>query len=282
MNDQFNFIETKEYRKFVEFCDSCAKYRYIGICHGIPGVGKTAAARYYSKWDIIEDSVKKSTYLFERKKDNIPDYVLDANILFITSPAVRPTSIHNTLASYARNLGWAKETLFAQLNDLTEEEERVVFDERLHKDTYEEIDLVIVDEVDRLKTQTIEILRDIYNQNDIGLVLIGMSGIEKRLSRYPQLYSRVGFSHEYKKMGTTELKHILEYKWHELGLTISYENYDNYEAVNSIIKLSNGNFRLVQRLFSQIERIMGINNLEKVTTEVVQAARESLIIGTND
>ncbi|EAF4324687.1 ATP-binding protein, partial [Listeria monocytogenes] len=42
---------------------------------------------------------------------------------------------------------------------------------------------------------------------------------------------------------------------------------------------TNGNFRLLQRLFTQIDRIMEINNLEKISSDVVQAARESLIIG---
>jgi DNA transposition AAA+ family ATPase len=35
------FIETKEYKRFAEFCDACIKYKYIGICYGAPGVGKS-------------------------------------------------------------------------------------------------------------------------------------------------------------------------------------------------------------------------------------------------
>lgn len=70
---------------------------------------------------------------------------------------------------------------------------------RLQPRNYE-IDLIIIDEVDRLNYKTLEIIRDIYDQLDIGVVLIGMLGTEKRLSRYPQLYSRIGFSHQFEKL----------------------------------------------------------------------------------
>ena len=42
-----------------------------------------------------------------------------------------------------------------------------------------------------------------------------------------------------------------------------------------------GNFRLLHRLLTQIARIVGINALQAVTSEVVEAARESLVIGTS-
>ncbi|EAF3379254.1 ATP-binding protein, partial [Listeria monocytogenes] len=77
----------------------------------------------------------------------------------------------------------------------------------------------------------------------------------------------------------SEIKHILEYRCQDIGLAIDYENFEDYDAINRIIKLTNGNFRLLQRLFTQIDRIMEINNLEKISSDVVQAARESLIIG---
>lgn len=99
------------------------------------------------------------------------------------------------------------------------------------------------------------------------------------MARYPQLYSRIGFAHEFDRLSKDEIHHIMEYKWEELRLSVQLEDFANYEAVTSIIKITSGNFRLIQRLFTQIERILEINNLETITTEVVEAARDSLVIG---
>src|SRR5215471_17364993 len=52
-------------------------------------------------------------------------------------------------------------------------------------------------------------------------------------------------------------------------------------GVAAIIRATNGNFRLLQRLFQQIERVLELNDLLSVTPEVVTAARESLVIGAN-
>lgn len=130
-----------------------------------------------------------------------------------------------------------------------------------------------------LKFPVLEQLRDRYDRQGFALVLIGMPGLEKRLARYAQLYSRVGFVHEFRALGTDELRFILARQWERLGLAFSPEDFTDAEALAAIARITGGNFRLVQRLFSQIERILQINALRTVTREVVEAARESLVIG---
>jgi Holliday junction resolvasome RuvABC ATP-dependent DNA helicase subunit len=106
-----------------------------------------------------------------------------------------------------------------------------------------------------------------------------MPGIERRLVRYPQLYSRIGFVHHYRPLAAAELRFILAHKWRQLGLTLAPDDYTDAEALAVIARTTGGNFRLVQRLWSQIERILQINGLRTVTKEVVEAARDQLIIG---
>jgi DNA transposition AAA+ family ATPase len=112
----------------------------------------------------------------------------------------------------------------------------------------------------------------------IGVILIGMPGLEKRLARYPQFYSRIGFVHEFRPLGANELRELLERRWSPPGVHLP-ENPLDPEAGAAIIRITGGNFRLLNRLLTQMERILEINALRKVSKAVVEAARESLVIG---
>jgi len=118
-----------------------------------------------------------------------------------------------------------------------------------------------------------------YDEYKFGLILMGMPGIEKRLSRYAQLYSRIGFVHEFKPINKEEMKFLFEQKWQELGRQFDKNTFVDLEAMNEIIKITHGNFRLINRIFDQMQRLMQINKLTALTKELVEAAKNCLVIG---
>lgn len=262
-----DFVITKQHRRFAEFADACRRERYIGVCYGPPGVGKTLSARQYTHWDQIGDWLTRS---WLEPDGSGPDVLATSrSVLWTPTVTVTPRQLDQQVPMLCRRFSTIVEH---------------------HRDPHGgrppqfasgmwNVELLIVDEADRLKPAGLEQLRDYFDRHPISLILIGMPGLEKRLARYPQLYSRVGFAHRYEPLSADELRFVLTHHWQRLGLTLSANDFTDSEAVAAVARITNGNFRLVHRLFAQITRILDINQLTTVTSEVVQAARDALVIG---
>lgn len=67
--------------------------------------------------------------------------------------------------------------------------------------------------------------------------------------------------------------------WRKLGLALDQDDFTDAQAIAAVARITGGNFRLVKRLFTQIQRIMRINELHTLTADVVETARSTLVIG---
>lgn len=262
------FLITKEYHRFEEFCAACRRDRYIGLCYGPPGVGKTLSARHYARWDLLEET----HYRVGRASPPAHEIGTCRTVFYTPPVANEPRVIHRELQLVRLILN----ELVGEARIEQQQDPEPPPDASLRADWTE---LIIVDEADRLKLGGLEQLRDIYDRTGVGLILIGMPGLEKRLARYAQFYSRIGFVHQFRPLSTAEVQFIVQHKWAQLGLTLDDTDFTDVEAVAAVVRITGGNFRLLQRLFAQIRRILLINELHSVTKEVVEAAREGLVIG---
>ncbi len=281
------FAATKEHLRFGEFCDACRKYRYIGICHGVPGAGKTRSAREYARWDMLSPLFPEELFTLVGRRylddqfphkpfasPGSPDFteVLSCRTVYYTAPVTAtPSRIEREVMALSATLSYLVEAA----EQASRGKDDFLLAYRLPKRT----ELVIVDEAQRLKMAALEQLRDLYDRLNFGLVLVGQPGLEKSLARYPQLYSRVGFAHQFRVLSEEETRWLLQQRWSHLGMHIRVDDFTDAEALATIVRITGGNFRVIHRLLMQIERILEINHLNTVTKEVVEKARERLVLG---
>ena len=81
----------------------------------------------------------------------------------------------------------------------------------------------------------------------------------------------------HRPLSASEIRQLLGQHWTPPGVKLPGDAIDTVAAA-SIIRITGGNFRLLNRLLTQVERILEINALPLVTKQVVEAARENLVI----
>lgn len=280
------FVVTKAYRCFTEVCDACRRFRSVGLGYGPPGTGKTESARYYAQWEQVESFLPESQITFSGRStvDTFYPYrplsfssaqsstpLLECRTVFYTAPvAASPARIEQqVLALFA-----AFSYLIEAANERHQgKEEFLVMRRSSHF-----VELLIVDEANRLKDAGLEQIRDLYDKGRFGLVLLGMPGLDKRLQRAPQLYSRIGFAHKMEPLSEEEARFFLNQRWSH-RINAHSDDFTDQEAVAAILRITRGNIRLIDRLMMQVELVLVANQLSVVTKEVVETARQNLIIG---
>jgi DNA transposition AAA+ family ATPase len=295
------FVETLEYLRFVEFCDACREFRYIGLCYGAPGIGKTLSALKYSRAEMILKVHREPA----ESRDQLP---IDT-VLYTTEVVNTPARVQFDIRSTRERLQEvalrpirkaATDTLDAiRLKDQARRTEIMNKPgcspcdcpavDRSYFETFEHFQalkaavpdpttLILVDEADRLHMNSLEVIRSIFDNGGIGIVLIGMPGIEKRVARFPQFYSRIGFVHEFRPLDETQMTTLLNEGWLPAGVKLPVAVLSP-DVIATLIRMSGGNFRLLTRLLAQVERVLKVNQADVVTKEIVTAARDSLVIG---
>jgi DNA transposition AAA+ family ATPase len=280
------FVLTKEYRLFAEFCDACRRSRYIGLGYGPPGAGKTESARYYAQWNQVEPLLPEPLVTFTGRSvtDGFFPYkpfrfssapseapILECRTVFYTPPvSASPWRIEREIMALCASFAYLVEAA----NQRHQGKDEFLVTRRFSH----LVELLIVDEANRLKDAGLEQIRDLYDRGRFGLILLGMPGLEKRLARAPQLYSRIGFAHQIHPLAEEETRFFLEQRWSH-RIKVYSEDFTDREALAALLRLTRGNIRLIERLMMQVEHILVANQLEVVTAEVVETARENLVIG---
>src|SRR5713226_437847 len=267
-------------------CDACQRACVVGLSYGPPGTGKTESAKQYAQWDLFKPFLPEPLITFTGRSamDGLYPYrpltfasaLPDASIrecrtVFYTPP------VANTPGRIEKEVL----TVFAAFSYLVEaaNQHHQGKEEFLVTRRYTPlVELLIVDEANRLKDAGLELIRDFADRGEFALVLLGMPGLEKRLMRAPQLYSRIGFAHEMEPLSDEETRDFLEKRWSHRVKAYS-DDFTDKEAVAALLRITRGNIRLIERLMLQVEHVLVANHLQIVTKEVVETARQNLIIG---
>lgn len=209
-------------------CQSCQDYIGLGVIVGRSGYGKTYALKYYAK-----------------------------------TPKVAYIECNESMSG--RDLIKSLERVLA-LPHLTGS-----IDDRLDniKDFFNSNPgyLLIIDEADKLITKytqkKAEILRNIFDQADVGLILAGEPALQKSIKNYiPRLANRIDFAYELQGLSQDEVSGYVE--------DVDFDEDAMAEIVRRATNDRNGCFRLLNRTYKNVRRIadggtVGVDTVRKAS-----------------
>lgn len=228
-------VQTSDAGGVMAVCQSCQDYMGLGVITGRSGFGKSYSLKYYAK-------SPRCAYIECNESMNARDLVKSIE---------KALSLPHISGSIDDRLDNIKD--FFNTND-----------------GY----LLIIDEADKLITKytqkKAEILRNIYDQSDMGLVLAGEMTLAKMIRQYiPRLANRIDFSYT---LGGLEESEVLEY--------ISGGEFDDAATAELIRRATNektGCFRLLNRTYENVMRLAGESDTV-ITADMVREASGMMLL----
>jgi len=302
------FVETLQYQRFRAFCDECRRFRCIGLCYGQSGVGKTLSGNHSANWDKVSSYQRYWSAGGVRLSE-----VLGSKVVFYTLTVKNtPAKLADDLSTLRGKLrGFLIEDLYRRENARLEELDLRVATERqallarkytaysmfqglterasktrrkIHakfdskqKETRDPTELIIIDEADRFTMPALKEAVALFDRGGVGMVLMGLPGLEKRILRYPQIGFRIGFVHEFQPLSAAEVYRLLRQKWWPAATLCPGGGMDAGSRA-AIMDMTGGNFRQLYRLLQQIGYLVQMAGHQRVTRDVVAAAWENMVM----
>lgn len=224
--------ETSDSVGIIAVCQSCQDYMGLGIIVGRSGFGKTFTLKYYAK-------SPKVAYVECNESMNARDLIkaIEKTLALPHITGSIDDRLDNIKDFFNSNAGY----------------------------------LLVIDEADKLITKytqkKAEILRNIYDQSDVGLILAGEPALEKMVRQYiPRMANRIDFFYELEGLRKEEVqRYITGYEFEEEA---------EAEIVRRAINEKNGCFRLLDRTFKNVIRVSN----GKITLDTVRQASSMMLI----
>jgi DNA transposition AAA+ family ATPase len=236
------------------------------MCYGPPGVGKTVSARLYADWDAIEPLLMRTGV---RMPVQGADPLYPRVALYTPGRTVKPRQIENDVTL----LVWSLQNL-----------EKISLQQQLERSQTaadpisEQLELLIIDNVHRLDPTCMDVVQDLYDRYQIGVVLLGSEVlVEKHLKRLEHLRVRVGDVRPFYVLSQKEVTEMIPQFLVRLNIDFQSEQGLSLEQLTEdIYSATKGNLSLMRHFLTQIVILLQEQGRGIVTSQVVQRAYAKL------
>lgn len=231
-----NFYESQDARNILGVCQSCQDYLGMGIVVGRSGYGKTHTLKQYARLPRV---------VYVECDDTM--------------------SARDLVEAIERTLGLPSGygTIWKRVNGI-----RDFFNTNRGY-------LLIIDEADKLVSKytqkKMEILRAIFDQSDVGLVIAGEPKLEAAIKTYlARMANRVDFYASLHGLSEQEVEEYLQ------GWDMTPEALEELQA--RARNRQTGCFRLLDRTLSNVRRILAASGGETITLKTIQQASGMMML----